>query len=142
MTNATRTKYLHLLTISDMCKGSKSYTLFFKSLLKQSRPGFLCGQLELFAYPPDRRLCVVLVLKEYLERTKNLRGSCTDLFISYAETFAKFYKRPIKKDAELYQHAILKHWCYLMQNCINMLSWSIDVLYLCIVIVRCIFEHS
>lgn len=105
----TRAQSLHLLTISDMCKGSKSYTLFFKSLLKQSRPGFLCGQLELFAYPPDRRLCVVLVLKEYLERTKNLRGSCTDLFISYAETFAKFYKRPIKKDAELYQHAILKH---------------------------------
>lgn len=109
LTNATRAQSLHLLTISDMCKGSKSYTLFFKSLLKQSRPGFLCRQLELFAYPPDRRLCVVLVLKEYLERTKNLRGSCTDLFISYAETFAKFYKRPIKKDAELYQHAILKH---------------------------------
>lgn len=70
LTNATRAQSLHLLTISDMCKCSKSYTLFFKSLLKQSRPGFLCEQLELFAYPPDRRLCVVLVLKEYLERTK------------------------------------------------------------------------
>jgi hypothetical protein len=39
------------------------------------RPGYNEAFLELFSYPPDRRLCVIFVLKEYLSRTEKLCGN-------------------------------------------------------------------
>ena len=35
------------------------------------------------AYPTDKTLCVVSHMKEYLRRTKPLRGDSTKLFISF-----------------------------------------------------------
>lgn len=42
--------------------------------LKQTKPGKHVHELEFPAYPTDTCLCVVDVMKEYLERTKPLRG--------------------------------------------------------------------
>ena len=52
----------------------------------QSRPGNRNPQIHLKAYPPDRRLCVFTVLKEYLYRTKHLRKDSSKLLISYVKT--------------------------------------------------------
>lgn len=41
------------------------------------------GQLVFKSYPPDRTLCVVRYLAEYLKRTEGLREGTTSLFISY-----------------------------------------------------------
>ena len=41
--------------------------------------------MHLKAYPPDRRLCVFTVLKEYLYRTKHLRKDSSKLLISYVK---------------------------------------------------------
>ena len=38
-------------------------------------------------YTPDRRLCVVNRLTEYIKRTESLRGDNTSLFISYLKPF-------------------------------------------------------
>ena len=47
----------------------------------------------MLSYPPDRRLCVIFVLNEYLKRTARLRNNCSKLFISYIKPFG-----PITKD--------------------------------------------
>jgi hypothetical protein len=89
LTNAARVQTVHLLSVHKLQKLRSEFILQFKGLLKQfSRPGFDCSELHLKAYPPDRRLCVFTVLKEYLLRTKTLRQNNEDaLLISYIKPF-------------------------------------------------------
>lgn len=93
ITCASRAQSLHLLDIGNMKKGYASYMLYYSGLLKQTRPGKSNPVAELKAYPPDRRLCVVFVLKEYLRRTAVVRNNCTCLFISYVKPY-----KPVTKD--------------------------------------------
>ena len=51
----------------NMKKGYDVYTLFYRDLLKQSRPRKGNPVAELKAYPCDRRRCVILALKENLK---------------------------------------------------------------------------
>ena len=44
-------------------------------------------ELEFPAYPADICLCVVDVMKEYLERTKSLRGDITSLFVTHVKPY-------------------------------------------------------
>ena len=67
--------------------------MFFDGLIKQNRPSWSENCLEFFSYPPDRRLCVIFVLNEYLKRTVRLRNNCNKLFISYIKLFG-----PVTKD--------------------------------------------
>ena len=43
--------------------------------IKQSRPSYKVPSVVLKAFPTDSSLCVVTYLREYLKRTKPLRGS-------------------------------------------------------------------
>lgn len=90
---ASRGQSLHLLTIEEMKKGFSSYILQYSGLLKQSKPGRNNPVAEIRAYPPDRRLCAVFVLKEYLKRTELLRGNNKCLFISHMKPHG-----PVAKD--------------------------------------------
>lgn len=83
LTLASRVQSISLLDIKDMKKCYTKYVLYYSGLLKQTRAGVSNPVAELIAYPPDRRLCVVFVLKEYLKRTEDIRGDKTCLFISY-----------------------------------------------------------
>ena len=80
---ASRCQSLHLLGIEGMKKGFTSYILQYSRLLKQSKSGRNNPVAELCAYPPDRRLYAVFVLKEYLKRTETLHGNNKYLFISH-----------------------------------------------------------
>ena len=51
--------------------------------ITQSRPGYKPRSVMLKAYPTDKTLCVVSHMKEYLRRTKPLRGDNKKLFISF-----------------------------------------------------------
>ncbi|MCG7878914.1 MAG: hypothetical protein N0C90_21660, partial [Candidatus Thiodiazotropha endolucinida] len=93
LTLATRSQSLHLLSIKDMRKGFSSYTLYYSGLLKQSKSGKNNPVAELRAFPPDRRLCVLFVLKEYLKRTEVLRRDNMCLFISFVKPYG-----PVSKD--------------------------------------------
>jgi hypothetical protein len=56
-------------------------------LVKQSRPGYKEPVISYNAYPPDRRLCIYTVLKEYLFRTKKMRdSSISRLLLSYVKS--------------------------------------------------------
>ena len=61
--------------------------------LKQTRPGYHLHELEFPAYFPDKNRCPVLrTVREYLSRTKPLRGKVTILFISFVRPY-----RPVGK---------------------------------------------
>ena len=83
LTLASRVQSIYLLDIKNIRKCYSSYILHYSGLLKQTKAGVSNPVAELKAYPPDRRLCTVFVLKEYLRRTEILRGDVTCLFISY-----------------------------------------------------------
>ena len=60
--------------------------------LKQTRSGYHLHELEFPAYSPDKNLCPVFTVREYLSRTKPLRGKVTILFISFVRPY-----RPVGK---------------------------------------------
>ena len=49
------------------------------------KPGTHVHELEFPDYLSDASLCVVAIIKEYLERTKHLRKSITSLFVIYVK---------------------------------------------------------
>ena len=51
-------------------------------LLKSSSPTIYSGELVLEGYTKDTNMCILNVLKTYLEHIKLLRGSGTRLFIA------------------------------------------------------------
>lgn len=83
LVSVQRAQTLHLLKISNMKKSRNGYTFLVVDVIKQSRPGYKPPVLELKAYPPDRRLCVYTVLKEFLFRREGKGISSDNLFISY-----------------------------------------------------------
>ena len=68
-----RVQTLHLLNIRNISVSKNSVKLRLGDLLKQSRPGQHQAELTLKAYAPDRRLCIVTVITEYLARTHSIR---------------------------------------------------------------------
>ncbi|XP_072174670.1 uncharacterized protein [Diadema setosum] len=52
-----------------------------------SKPGNYSHSVKLQAYPPDRRLCVVRYLQEYIRRTRRIRASERYLFVSYKKPY-------------------------------------------------------
>ena len=64
------------------------YTFQIVDHLKQSRPGVKNPLVELRPFK-DKSLCVVTTLKEYLTRTQSLRGSKSQLFISYTRDLSE-----------------------------------------------------
>ena len=85
LVSAERGQSLHMLVIQFM---KKRYTFFEFALpehIKQSRLGYKVPSVLLQAYLADQSLCVFTHLKEYLQRTKLLRGNETKLFLSHAK---------------------------------------------------------
>ena len=84
LVSGQRGQTIHLLNISNMRVSADSYTFLFSRLLKQTRPGSPNPTVTLTAFR-DSRLCVVTTLKEYISRTESLRGSESQLFVSYSK---------------------------------------------------------
>ena len=95
LTNAARIQTVQiLLSVNNLKKLRSKFVVHFDGLLKQSRPSCNQSYIELAAYPPDRRLCVYTVVKEYLVRTKPARsGDNNRLLISYIKPY-----KPVSRD--------------------------------------------
>ena len=76
-----RSQTLHLLSLDDMILTKNSVKFKLSGLLKHSRPGKHLDLLVIRAFAPDRRLCPITVLLEYLRRTQTLRATNRKLFI-------------------------------------------------------------
>ena len=54
-------------------------------------------ELEFPGYPSDTSLCVVVIIKEYLERTKHFRKGITSLFVTYVKPYKAATKSTISR---------------------------------------------
>ena len=86
LVSGQRGQTVHLLSIDHIVSVYNCYTSQIVDHLKQSRPGVKNPLVELRTFK-DERLCVVTTLKDYLTRTQSLRGSESQLFISYNRPF-------------------------------------------------------
>lgn len=99
LTQAARVQTLHLLNFKYYKKLKFEFVLQLSGQLKQSRPGHNVYCVSFRAYPPDRRLCIYTVLKEYLSRTSMLRhdGNSGQFFISYVKPHATVTRDTISR---------------------------------------------
>ena len=84
LVSGQRGQTVHLLNLSNMRVSVDSYTFLFSKLLKQTRPGFPNPTVTLTAFR-ESRLRAVTTLKEYISSTEPLRGSESQLFVSYTK---------------------------------------------------------
>ena len=77
-----RTQSLHLIDIRNITVTKSKLKIRYGDLLKQTRPGYQLNELTVKAYAPDKRLCLVLLIQEYLNRVKPVRGEVTKLFLT------------------------------------------------------------
>ena len=82
-----RCQSLGLIDIRNIKISKFKVKIAFGDLLKQTRPGYQLEELTIHGFPPDRRLCIVKVMKEYLSRTVELRGDSKQLFITTKKPF-------------------------------------------------------
>lgn len=71
------------LQIDRMLCKKESITFKMKVLLKHNQVGQPLDAVTLFAYPQNKKLCVVRTITRYMERTKNLRRGNSQLLLSY-----------------------------------------------------------
>ena len=77
-----RGQSLYLIDIRNIEFRDNIVVVRIGDLLKSSSPTIHSGELVLEGYTKDTDMCIVNVLKTYLEHTKLLRGSGTRLFIA------------------------------------------------------------
>lgn len=84
LVTAQRKQTLMLLDTRNMILKHSSCTFVLSGLVKTARPTDPKRSLVIKSYAPDRRLCVMYAMREYVRRTKKLRllGK-TQLLISY-----------------------------------------------------------
>ena len=88
-----RGQSLHLIDIRNITVNRNLLKIRFGDILKQTRPGFQQEEISIKAYAPNRGICICVVMLEYLERTKPLRGKETKLLISTLKPHA-----PVARD--------------------------------------------
>ena len=77
-----RGQTIHLLDVVNMTLTYSRASFRVAEPVKQTRPGKHINEIVFKGYAPDRRLCVVTVLKEYLQRTLNVRGTEKQLLLT------------------------------------------------------------
>ena len=84
LVTAQRAQTLHLLDVNMLKKDKFGYTFVFDKVIKTSRPGQSLPVLVFKAYPRDRRLCIVTVLKEFIKRRAlKVKSSVNKFLVSY-----------------------------------------------------------
>lgn len=97
LTSCQRIQTLATLKTSDIfwAPDGKSVTFRLTELLKHTKRGTL-GLLQFTEFKDERSLCVITVLREYLERTKKWRnGTHNSLFLSHRKPHDRVQKDAI-----------------------------------------------
>ena len=97
LVSAQRGQSINILDIQCMREASTQFEFLLSEHIKQSRPGYKVPSVVLKAYPDDPSLCVFTHLKEYLKRTKPLRGTEAKLFISFIKPHKVVSKETISR---------------------------------------------
>ena len=90
-----RSQALSLLQTNSMYVGDSRVTFYISKLTKTSRPNFHQKLLEFLAYPSEKTICVVRIIKLYLDKKANLRDkNIYSFFISYVAPCASVTPKP------------------------------------------------
>ncbi len=82
--SAPRSQTLKALDINNMAIIGGNISFYIDNILKTDKQGKRVGmEVNFSEYPPDRRLCVLRVLRKYLDVTEVIRKDNGQLFISY-----------------------------------------------------------
>ena len=73
---------LHLLDIRNMSVSGSRVTFRTGDVLKTTRPGDHMSELAFEAYVPDHLICVFSSVIAYLDRTSEIRGAITRVFLT------------------------------------------------------------
>ena len=92
-----RHQTLHCLRLDGLTLESNKCVFCITEVLKHTRPGHHQKPIELLAFEPDHRLCVIWHLKEYLHRTKELRNGEQRLFLSFQRPHKAVSKETIAR---------------------------------------------
>lgn len=93
LVSGQRGQTIHLLDINNMFVSDNKYTFVIPNHLKQSKPGVPNPKVVLESFEKSS-ICIVTTLREYLSRTKSLRGSSqSQLLISYVQPY-----KPVSRD--------------------------------------------
>ena len=113
LVTAQRGQSLHMLDMQFMTEFKDRFEFVLPFHVKQSRPGYEPPSIVLKAYPTDQSLCVFSHMKEYLLRTKYLRGSETRVLISLVKPYKhvsrdtiSWWIRSVMKDAGIDVHSL------------------------------------
>ena len=77
-----RGQTIHLFDTRNMTLSNSRASFTLGDIVKTTAPGRHTGQITFLAFAPDRRLCIITVLREYLKRSHDIRGETTQLFIT------------------------------------------------------------
>lgn len=80
------------LCVDRMLCTKKSITFRLRKLLKHNQLGQPLNSITLYAYPRNKKLCVIRTLTRYIDRTAGMRKGNTQLLLSYIAPF-----RPISR---------------------------------------------
>ena len=78
-----RGQAMYLLSLDGMTVNTTSCQFQLLDHTKTSKPGQKCKPLVINEYTLDPKLCPLTMLKEYIQKTKPLRNSAKQLFISF-----------------------------------------------------------
>ena len=95
--SAQRIQTVHLLDIRNVDLSESIVKISVGDKLKQTRPGYHLHEHEFLDYSPDKNLCPVFTVREYLSRTKPLRGKVTNLFISFVGPYKPVSKSTVSR---------------------------------------------
>lgn len=88
-----RLQTISSISINDLKEGPDGFWASVNKILKTTRPGSASTLLYLPKFSESPELCVYSTLKEYLRRTRSLRGNFEELFITTTKPH-----RPASKD--------------------------------------------
>ena len=93
-----RLQTLSLLQTNSVCIDDSRVIFYISKLTKTSRPNFHQKPLEVLAYLSEKTICVVRIIKFYLDKTANLRDKNMYSFcISYVAPYAPVTPKTIAR---------------------------------------------
>lgn len=98
-----RCQTLHLITLEDIAFSEGRLIIITPHLLKTSKPGQHQTHFSFDNYKPDKHLCIVSTVKEYLQRTKGLRNT-NKLLISTIKPHGAASKQTICRWIKIIMH--------------------------------------
>ena len=109
-----RLQTLHVLCVDDISFTDDFVQIAVRDKLKTSRPNYHLEPMVFRKFNENRRLCIYRHLFAYLEHTRDVRGSETQLFVSYLKPHGKVTRQTLSrwvKDILLRSGIDIAHFC-------------------------------